>query len=105
MGLGISGLKQGRSMGLLSCLGFRRLSLSRDFLMSMAAITPMCLYLCRQWGRSFVKMVHNAIEYIEMQCIAEHFEMMNKAMNMSYETIADVFEQWNEEFDFLLGYR
>ena len=72
--------------------------------MSMAAITPNSekpVPMSAMGERHFVKMVHNAIEYIEMQCIAEHFEMMNKAMNMSYETIADVFEQWNEELSFL----
>ena len=108
LGLGISGGEAGALHGPSLMPGGSKAAydLSRDFLMSMAAITPnsekTCTYVGNGGAGHFVKMVHNAIEYIEMQCIAEHFEMMNKAMNMSYKTIADVFEQWNEEFESFL---
>jgi 6-phosphogluconate dehydrogenase len=42
----------------------------------------------------FVKMVHNGIEYGDMQLIAEAYEML-RASGMNAEQIAGVFEQWN----------
>lgn len=44
----------------------------------------------------FVKMVHNGIEYGDMQMIAESYALMSTVLNMSAYEIADVFKQWNE---------
>ena len=41
-------------------------------------------------------MVNNAIEYAEMQAIAEAFEFMHSLMGLDYEKIAEVFEAWND---------
>ena len=105
LGLGISGGEEGalRGPSLMPGGSKEAYDLSRDFLTSMAAVTPLgekaCAYVGNGGAGHFVKMVHNAIEYVEMQCIAEHFEIMNKVMKISYEKIADIFEQWNEEFE------
>lgn len=44
----------------------------------------------------FVKMVHNGIEYGDMQLIAEAYSLMKNAAGMSNEEMADTFAEWNE---------
>ena len=44
----------------------------------------------------FVKMVHNGIEYGDMQLIAECFDFMQIVLGMDHRHMADVFERWND---------
>lgn len=44
----------------------------------------------------YVKMVHNGIEYGDMQLIAETYDIMRRALGMSAAEIGDVFARWNE---------
>ncbi len=44
----------------------------------------------------YVKMVHNGIEYGDMQLIAETYDVMRRALGLSAPEIADIFERWNE---------
>lgn len=44
----------------------------------------------------FVKMVHNGIEYADMQLIAEACVLMREALGMEPAQMADVFAQWND---------
>jgi 6-phosphogluconate dehydrogenase len=43
----------------------------------------------------FVKMVHNGIEYGDMQLIAETFDLLQQVFGMSYADMASVFAEWN----------
>ena len=43
----------------------------------------------------FVKMVHNGIEYGDMQLIAEAYEMLRKGIGATASELADIFDQWN----------
>ncbi|MCA1629234.1 MAG: NADP-dependent phosphogluconate dehydrogenase [Acidobacteria bacterium] len=43
----------------------------------------------------FVKMVHNGIEYGDMQLIAEGYDLMRRVLGMSAAEMADVFGEWN----------
>jgi 6-phosphogluconate dehydrogenase len=43
----------------------------------------------------FVKMVHNGIEYGDMQLIAEAYDLMRTVLGMSATEMADVFDEWN----------
>ncbi|MGZ8828919.1 MAG: NADP-dependent phosphogluconate dehydrogenase [Thermoanaerobaculia bacterium] len=43
----------------------------------------------------YVKMVHNGIEYGDMQLIAEAYELLRRGLGMSAGELADVFDQWN----------
>ncbi len=43
----------------------------------------------------YVKMVHNGIEYGDMQLIAETYDIMRRALGMTAPEIAEVFERWN----------
>jgi len=46
----------------------------------------------------FTKMVHNGIEYGDMQLIAECFDLMQNVLGMSYPQMADTFANWNKGF-------
>jgi 6-phosphogluconate dehydrogenase len=43
----------------------------------------------------YVKMVHNGIEYGDMQLIAETYDVMRRALGLSAPEIAEIFERWN----------
>lgn len=55
-----------------------------------------CTYIGDGGAGHFVKMVHNGIEYAEMQLIAEMYGIMRYSFQMKVENIASVFESWNE---------
>lgn len=44
----------------------------------------------------FVKMVHNGIEYSDMQLIAESYDLLRRGLGMSMDELADVFAAWNQ---------
>jgi 6-phosphogluconate dehydrogenase len=44
----------------------------------------------------FVKMVHNGIEYGDMQLIAEAYELLRRGMGLSAAELAEVFTEWNQ---------
>ena len=44
----------------------------------------------------FVKMVHNGIEYADMQFIAEAYDVMQRRLGMGPEALAETFARWNE---------
>lgn len=44
----------------------------------------------------FVKMIHNGIEYADMQLIAEAYDLIRRGTGMSPAEIADVFTEWNK---------
>jgi 6-phosphogluconate dehydrogenase len=43
----------------------------------------------------FVKMVHNGIEYGDMQLIAEAYDILRKGLRLEAAELADIFDQWN----------
>ena len=53
-----------------------------------------CAYIGKGGAGHFVKMVHNGIEYAEMQLIAEVYMLLRYAKNLSPDAIADIFEEW-----------
>ncbi|MEM6994297.1 MAG: NADP-dependent phosphogluconate dehydrogenase, partial [Myxococcota bacterium] len=56
-----------------------------------------CVAHCGTDGAGhFVKMVHNGIEYADMQFIAEAYHLMKDVGGMSPPAMADVFAKWNE---------
>ncbi|HGF7722322.1 TPA: NADP-dependent phosphogluconate dehydrogenase [Enterococcus faecium] len=44
----------------------------------------------------YVKMVHNGIEYGDMQLIAESYDLMKNILDLSVEEMADIFKEWNQ---------
>ncbi|MFN2744945.1 MULTISPECIES: decarboxylating NADP(+)-dependent phosphogluconate dehydrogenase [unclassified Bacillus (in: firmicutes)] len=57
---------------------------------------PCCVYIGPKGAGHFVKMVHNGIEYADMQLIAEAYTFLRDQLHVSVNEIADIFETWNE---------
>jgi 6-phosphogluconate dehydrogenase len=57
---------------------------------------PCVTYIGPGGSGHFVKMVHNGIEYGDMQLIAEAYDMMRRCLGMSASEISDVFTEWNK---------
>ncbi|OYN90887.1 NADP-dependent phosphogluconate dehydrogenase [Parenemella sanctibonifatiensis] len=55
---------------------------------------PCCAYIGTDGAGHFVKMVHNGIEYADMQFIAEAYDVL-RAAGLDTTQIADVFAEWN----------
>jgi 6-phosphogluconate dehydrogenase len=58
--------------------------------------TPCCDWVGSDGAGHFVKMVHNGIEYGDMQLISESYFMMKEMVGMSPDEMHEVFKQWNE---------
>ncbi|MGH8914868.1 MAG: decarboxylating NADP(+)-dependent phosphogluconate dehydrogenase, partial [Acidimicrobiia bacterium] len=57
---------------------------------------PCCEWIGPGGAGHFVKMVHNGIEYGDMQVIAEAFDLMRRGMGMGTQEMSKVFSEWNE---------
>lgn len=58
--------------------------------------TPCCEWIGGGGSGHYVKMVHNGIEYGDMQLISEAYAVMKKMINLSNEEIANIFDEWNK---------
>ena len=58
--------------------------------------SPCCDWVGENGAGHFVKMVHNGIEYGDMQLICEAYQLMRDGLGMSNEEMWDVFAAWNE---------
>ena len=56
---------------------------------------PCCNWMGERGAGHFVKMVHNGIEYGDMQIISEGYQIMRDILHMSAPEIGKVFEKWN----------
>lgn len=57
---------------------------------------PTVAYVGPNGAGHYVKMVHNGIEYGDMQLIAESYHIMREVLHLSNEEIAEVFKEWNK---------
>ena len=57
---------------------------------------PCCDWVGESGAGHFVKMVHNGIEYGDMQLICEIYQMMKDGLKLSNEAMAEVFARWNK---------
>ncbi|MFE4354089.1 decarboxylating NADP(+)-dependent phosphogluconate dehydrogenase [Peribacillus butanolivorans] len=57
---------------------------------------PCCTYIGPKGAGHFVKMVHNGIEYADMQLIAEAYTFLREKLHLEVNEIADIFETWNQ---------
>lgn len=75
--------------------------LVKDILQDMAAKlddgTPCCEWIGPGGAGHYVKMVHNGIEYADMQLIAEAYSLLKDGLDMDNEAMADVFEEWDKD--------
>lgn len=57
---------------------------------------PCVTYIGPNGAGHYVKMVHNGIEYGDMQLIAESYHLLREVVGLSVEEIAEVFNEWNQ---------
>ena len=58
--------------------------------------TPCCDWVGEQGAGHYVKMVHNGIEYGDMQLICEAYNILKHGLGMSAQEMHDVFAEWNK---------
>jgi 6-phosphogluconate dehydrogenase len=58
--------------------------------------TPCCTHVGPDGAGHYVKMVHNGIEYADMQLIAEAYDLLGHGLGMGAAELAAVFDAWNE---------
>ena len=102
VGTGVSGGEEGARNGPSLMPGGHKEAwpLVRDIFQSIAAKTddgtPCCDWVGDAGAGHFVKMVHNGIEYGDMQMICETYQMMKDGLGMSNEDMHKVFAKWND---------
>jgi len=57
---------------------------------------PCCDWVGQTGAGHYVKMVHNGIEYGDMQLICEAYDILKRGLGMKEAEIADIFDEWNK---------
>jgi len=57
---------------------------------------PCCDWVGENGAGHFVKMVHNGIEYGDMQLICESYHLMKEGLGLNYDEMHQIFAEWNE---------
>lgn len=57
--------------------------------------TPCCTYIGPNGAGHYVKMVHNGIEYADMQLICEAYDLLRSGLGLSAPEVGEIFAQWN----------
>jgi 6-phosphogluconate dehydrogenase len=102
VGMGVSGGEEGALRGPSMMPGGPRAAWDAlaPILRSMAAKAedgePCVAYMGPRGAGHYVKMIHNGIEYGDMQLIAEVYDVLSRAGGLSAREIADIFARWNE---------
>ncbi|HTR14893.1 MAG TPA: NADP-dependent phosphogluconate dehydrogenase [Roseiarcus sp.] len=99
VGMGVSGGEEGALHGPSMMPGCDRAAYDRiaPFLTRMAAEAngePCCALIGPDGGGHYVKMVHNGIEYADMQLIAETYDILKSVYGLSADAIGDIFANW-----------
>ena len=102
VGMGVSGGEEGALRGPSMMPGGPREAWEAlaPILRAMAATAedgePCVSYMGPRGAGHYVKMVHNGIEYGDMQLIAEVYDVLTRAAGMPAREIADIFARWND---------
>ena len=99
-GMGVSGGEEGARHGPSLMPGGAREAYEhvKPILQAIAAKTDSgscATYVGPDGAGHFVKMVHNGIEYGDMQLIAESYDILRKAAGLGAAELADIFSEWN----------
>jgi 6-phosphogluconate dehydrogenase len=57
--------------------------------------TPCCAWIGEGGAGHYVKMVHNGIEYGDMQLIGEAYQLLREGLGLDADALADTFDEWN----------
>ncbi|MGB2993218.1 MAG: decarboxylating NADP(+)-dependent phosphogluconate dehydrogenase [Paenisporosarcina sp.] len=101
LGIGVSGGEEGALKGPSIMIGGEKEvydKVASIFTKIAAQVdgTPCCAYMGPKGAGHFVKMVHNGIEYADMQLIAEAYTFLRNRLHLPLHEIADIFETWNQ---------
>src|SRR6266568_4455032 len=101
LGMGVSGGEEGALHGPSLMPGGPRESYDRveGMLKAISANVdgvPCCTYIGPDGAGHFVKMVHNGIEYADIQLIAESYDLLRSALGLTPAELASIFREWNE---------
>lgn len=102
VGMGISGGEEGALKGPSMMPGGsgQAWPYVKDIFQSICARvedgTPCCSWIGSNGAGHFVKMVHNGIEYGDMQLICEAYSLMKNMLSMSADEMHEVFKKWNK---------
>ena len=102
LGMGVSGGEEGALWGPSLMPGGHKeaFDIVQNILTAISAKAPSdgapCVaYLGPGGAGHYVKMVHNGIEYGDMQLIAESYDILKRVLGLSNAELADVFSEWN----------
>jgi len=100
IGCGVSGGEEGALHGPSLMPGGTRESYTHveGMLTAIAATVdgvPCCTYIGPDGAGHFVKMVHNGIEYADIQLIAESYDLLRSALGITPDELASIFRDWN----------
>jgi 6-phosphogluconate dehydrogenase len=101
VGAGISGGEEGALKGPSIMPGgtkeaYATLGPILETIAAVAEGEPCVTHIGPDGAGHFVKMIHNGIEYADMQLIAEAYDMLRQAGGFSPDEIADIFSEWNK---------
>ena len=102
VGTGVSGGEEGARFGPSMMPGGspKAWPLVKDIFQAICAKTPdgapCCDWMGSDGAGHFVKMVHNGIEYGDMQLICEAYQIMKQRLGLSNEEMHAVFDEWNK---------
>ncbi|MBK5206139.1 MAG: decarboxylating NADP(+)-dependent phosphogluconate dehydrogenase [Polaromonas sp.] len=102
VGAGVSGGEEGALLGPSIMPGGSKAAWEsvKPIFQSIAAKVddgvPCCDWIGEEGAGHFVKMVHNGIEYSDMQLICEVYDVMRNLLGMTSAEMHDVFKQWSE---------
>ena len=100
IGTGVSGGEEGARFGPSIMPGGdpEAWPLVKDIFQAVSAKVdgePCCQWVGQDGAGHFVKMVHNGIEYGDMQLICEAYSLMENVLDMSCDEMHEVFKEWN----------
>ena len=100
LGIGVSSSEEGAPYGpsLMPRGSYQAYSNVQNILQRVAAQvydSPYVTYIGEGGSGNFVKMVHNGIEYGDMQLISEAYDVLKNIGGLSNSELADIFAEWN----------
>ena len=103
LGVGISGGEEGARRGPSIMPGGNSEAWPhvKAILQSISAhveFEPCCQWVGEGGAGHFVKMVHNGIEYADMQLIAESFDLLRRGIGCGCDELSSIFSKWNKGY-------
>lgn len=100
VGCGVSGGEEGALWGPSIMPGgsvesYKRLGPMLESIAAKVDGVPCCTHVGSDGAGHFVKMVHNGIEYADMQVIGEAYDLLRRALGLTPAEVADIFAEWN----------